>query len=93
VLARLHSLTPRYPLLCLRALDLFVKARPRNWVLWGPNEDIVGILTSARGSEQPGIVARADRIIDYLTRLGLESYRSLLRRNQPKADREVGAIG
>lgn len=93
VLARLRSLAPRYPLLCLRALDSFVKARPRNWVLWGHNEDIAGILTAARGSEQPAIVARADRIIDYLTRLGLESYRSLLRRNQPRAGREVGATG
>jgi hypothetical protein len=82
VLASLRIYATQYPLLCTSALELLVKAKTADRIMLGHNEDIDEILKCARGSGEAKTVAQADRIIDYLTRLGFESYRSLQTRNQ-----------
>jgi len=77
VLTRLRTEATQYPVLCTNALELLVKAKSADRIMLGHNEEIREILTAAFGSTEPKAIAQAKRIIDYLTRLGFENYRSL----------------
>jgi hypothetical protein len=77
VLASLRTRSAEYPFLCTSALELLVKAKSADRFTLGHNEDISVILACALASCEPKAVAQADRIIDYLLRLGFENYRCL----------------
>ena len=77
VLQTLATLAPAYPELCVRALDLIVTSRSMNRWAMADRPEIRRILNTACGETD---VEReiAAHVIDHLTKLGFESYRSIL---------------
>ena len=77
VLAALSALASRHPLLCARALSLIVKSRSADRLMLGHNENIEGILSTLYSSADAQAIEVAESVIDHLTKLGFERYRSI----------------
>ena len=77
VLAALSALASRHPMLCARALSLIVKSRSADRLILGHNENIEGILSTLYSSADAHAIEVAESVIDHLTKLGFERYRSI----------------
>jgi hypothetical protein len=77
VLAALSALASRYPVPTARALSLIVKSRSADRLMLGHNENIGGILSTLYSSADAQAIELAESVIDHLTKLGFERYRSI----------------
>jgi hypothetical protein len=83
-LEALANLAPTYPELCVRALSLIVKSRSTDRWAMADRKEISSILITSYGNMDDEIKEQAANVIDHLTKLGFESYRSILQ-NPPQA--------
>jgi hypothetical protein len=85
VLAALSALALPYPVPTARALSLIVKSRSADRLMLGHNENIEGILSTLYSSADAQAIELAESVIDHLTKLGFERYRSIpeIRRRLP----------
>ena len=77
VLAALSALASRHPVPSARALSLIVKSRSADRLMLGHNENIEGILSTLCSSGDVQAIEVAESVIDHLTKLGFERYRSI----------------
>ena len=77
VLDALLVLAPRHPLLCAKALSLMVRSRSADRLMLGHNEDIPRILEALYSTEDAEATSVAENVIDHLTKLGFETYRTI----------------
>jgi hypothetical protein len=88
VMAMLRDFSSEAPDLCVHALELLAKSRAVDrGTLIVHEGDIKAILSRARACGDRDSAARAERIIDHLTKLGFETYRSI-----PAANLEAPAV-
>ncbi len=82
-LEALANLAPTYPELCVRALSLIVKSRSMDRWAMADRKEISSILATVHGNTDADIKELAANVIDHLTKLGFESYRSILQNPPP----------
>jgi len=77
VLRGLLALTVEHPELCTQALLLIVRSRSADRLTLGHNEDVPRILDAIYATGDAGAVSIAEKIIDHLTKLGFENFRTI----------------
>jgi len=79
VIETLCALADRHPLLCARALDLIIhSSTSRRSFLWGHTDDIHKALMGVCKAGETEAKRLGVKSVDYLTKLGFETYRSIL---------------
>jgi hypothetical protein len=92
VLATLAGLSKAHPLLCSQALLLIVRCRKVNRVTLGHGDDIEAILKRIQSSENDDAKSQAAIIVDHLTKLGFERYRSIFERATHISNNELNVV-
>jgi hypothetical protein len=82
VLPVLLSLTRQHPLLCGRALSLIVYSRTADRYLLGHNDDLRRIVEALYSTRDEQAIRIAEKLVDYMTKLGFEAYRHIPRIEQ-----------
>lgn len=77
VLSVLLTLAVKHPQLCAQALSLIVRSRSADRLTLGHDENIPRILASLYSTGDAEAIGLAENIIDHLTKLGFENYRTI----------------
>jgi hypothetical protein len=77
VLRELLALAVRQPQLCAQALALIVLSKSADRLTLGHDEDIPRILAALYSTGDAGATNIAEKIIDHLTKLGFETFRTI----------------
>jgi hypothetical protein len=83
VLPALSAVASKHPSLCARALSLIVKSRSADRLTLGHSKDIEQILSILYSGADAEALSSAEGVIDHLTKMGFEHYRSIPRIEQP----------
>lgn len=82
ILNAFPALAIRQPQLCAKALSLVIRSRSSDRLTLGHNEDIPRILNALYSTHDAVAIGIAENVIDHLTKLGFERYRTILQVHQ-----------